>query len=43
MRICGAFLCLYRMLEPELAEETYVELSDTETEDPAGVPTATYP
>ena len=43
MLICGAFLCRYRTLEPELAEETYVELSDTETEDPAGVPSTTYP
>ena len=43
MLICGAFLCRYRTLEPELAEETYVELSDAETEDPAGVPSTTYP
>ena len=35
MLICGAFLCRYRTLEPEFAEETYVDLTETETEDPA--------
>lgn len=31
-------------LEPEFAEETYVELSETETEDPATCdPSSTYP
>ena len=43
MLISGAFLCRYRTLEPELAEETYLELSDTETEDPTGIPSVVYP
>ena len=36
------FLCRYRTLAPELAEEAYMELSNTETEDPAGAPSTTY-
>ena len=31
------------MLEPEPAEETFVEISDTEPEDPVGTPMTTYP
>ena len=30
-------------LAPETAEETFVEISDTEPEDPVGAPTTTYP
>ena len=37
------FLCRYHTLAPEPAEETYVEISDTEPEDPAGAPSTTYP
>ena len=37
------FLCQYRTLAPETAEETYVEISDTEPEDPAGASSTTYP
>ena len=36
------FLCRYRTLAPETAEETYVEISDTEPEDPVGSPTTTF-
>ena len=38
-----AFPCRYLMLAPETVEETYVEISDTELEDPVGGPTTTYP
>ena len=31
------------MLAPETAEETFVEISDTETEDPVGAPMTTLP
>ena len=37
------FLCQYRTLAPELAEEMYVKISDTETVDPPVVPSTTYP
>ena len=35
--------CRYLTLAPETAEETYVEISDTEPEDPAGASSTTYP
>src|SRR3954462_4804586 len=38
-----AFLAGTRTLAPEPAEETYVELSDTEPEDTVGAATTTYP
>src|SRR3954469_19555697 len=38
-----AFLAGTRTLAPEPAEETYVELSDTEPEDTEGAATTTYP
>ena len=31
------------MLAPETAEETYVEISDIEPEDPVGASSTTYP
>src|SRR3954469_2845039 len=34
-----AFLCRYLTLAPETIEETFVEISDTEPEDPVGAPT----
>ena len=37
------FPCRYLMLAPETAEETYVELSDTEPEDTVGAATTTLP
>src|SRR3954466_575923 len=37
------FLAGTRTLAPEPAEETYVELSDTEPEDTVGAATTTYP
>src|SRR3954462_7978866 len=37
------FPCRYHTLEPEVAEETYVEISDTEPEDPVGASSTTYP
>ena len=37
-----AVLCRYLTLAPETAEETYVEISDTELEDPAGASLTTY-
>ena len=36
------FLCRYHTFAPESAEETYVEISDTELEDPAGASSTTY-
>ena len=38
-----AFPCRYLTLAPKTAEETYVEISDTEPEDPVGAPTTTFP
>src|SRR3954470_13152009 len=42
-----AYLCVFLAdvctLAPEPAEETYVELSDTEPEDTVGAATTTYP
>ena len=38
-----AFPCRYLTLAPETAEETYVEISDTEPEDPVGDSSTTYP
>src|ERR1041384_6032592 len=42
-----AYLCVFlpgiRTLAPETAEETYVELSDTEPEDPVGSASTTLP
>src|SRR3954464_4077069 len=38
-----AFLAGTRTLAPEPAEETYVELSDTEPEDTVGSASTTYP
>ena len=38
-----AFPCRYLTLAPELAEETFVEISDTEPEDPVGASSTTYP
>ena len=38
-----AFPCRYLTLAPETAEETYVEISDTEAEDPVGASSTTYP
>src|SRR3954463_7073333 len=40
---CVFFLAGICMLAPEPAEETYVELSDTEPEDTVGSATTTYP
>ena len=37
-----AFPCQYLTLAPETAEETYVEISDTEPEDPVGASSTTY-
>ena len=37
------FPCRYLTLAPETAEETFVEISDTEPEDPMGAPTTTCP
>src|SRR3954468_16456225 len=37
------FPCRYVTLAPETAEETFVEISDTETEDPVGAATTTFP
>ena len=37
------FPCRYLTLAPETAEETYVEISDTEPEDPVGASSTTYP
>ena len=37
------FLCRYRTLAPETVEETYVEIYDTELEDPASASLMTYP
>ena len=37
------FPCRYLTLAPETAEETYVELSDTEPEDTVGAATTTFP
>ena len=31
------------MLAPESAEDTFVEISDTEPEGPVGAPTTTFP
>ena len=36
------FLCRYLTLAPEPAEETYMEISDTEPEDPASDSSMTY-
>src|SRR3954471_20491653 len=36
------FPCRYLTLAPETAEETYVEISDTEPEDPVGASSTTY-
>ena len=38
-----AFPCRYLTLAPETAEETYVELSDTEPEDTVGAAMTTLP
>jgi len=38
-----AFPCRYLTLAPETAEETYVEISDTEPEDPVGASSTTCP
>src|SRR3954468_9861289 len=38
-----AFPCRCLTLAPETAEETYVEISDTELEDPVGASSTTYP
>ena len=38
-----AFPCRYLTLAPETAEEIYVEISDTEPEDPMGASSTTYP
>ena len=38
-----ASLCRYFTSAPETAEETYVEISDTEPEDPVGASSTTYP
>ena len=42
-----AYLCVFLAgiltLAPDTAEETFVEFPDTETEDPVGAATATYP
>ena len=35
--------CRYLMLAPETAEETFVEISDTEPEDSVGAATTTLP
>src|SRR3954467_6708016 len=35
--------CRYLTLAPDTAEETFLEFSDTETEDPVGAATTTYP
>ena len=40
---CVPFPCRYFTLAPETAEETYVEISETEPEDPAGASSTTYP
>ena len=37
------FPCRYLTLAPETAEETFVEIFDTEPEDPVGAPTTTFP
>ena len=37
------FPCRYLMLAPDTAEETYVEISDTEPEDSVGAATTTLP
>ena len=37
------FPCRYLMLAPDTAEETYVELSDTEPEDTMGAALTTFP
>ena len=37
------FPCRYLTLAPETAEETYVEISDTEPEDLADASSTTYP
>ena len=37
------FPCRYLTLAPETAEETYVELSDTDPEDTVGAATTTLP
>ena len=37
------FPCGYLTLAPETAEETFMEISDTETEDPVHAPTTTLP
>ena len=39
---CFSFAGTVR-LAPEPAQETYVEISDTEPEDPAGASSTTYP
>ena len=38
-----AFPCRYLTLAPETAEETYMEISDSEPEDRAGASSRTYP
>ena len=43
MFTCDAFPCQYRTLAPETAEETYMEISDIDPEDPAGASSMTYP
>ena len=35
--------CRYLTLAPDTAEETFVEISDTEPEDSVGAPTTTLP
>ena len=37
------FPCRYLTLAPETAEETFVEISDTEPEDSVGAATTTFP
>ena len=37
------FPCRYLTLAPKTAEETFVEISDTEPEDPVGASSTTYP
>ena len=35
--------CRYHTLAPETAEETFMEISNTEPEDSVGAPTTTFP
>ena len=37
------FPCRYLMLEPESAEQTFVEISDTEPEETVGAASTTFP